>query len=102
MKIIPIITIFVKKDIFDKVNGFDEHIILAEDHDMGRKAAKLGKYGILKGEKVLTSKRRFKKDGWIKTYITYIYTEFHMVLKGPLKKSKLVKYEFNHYSEDDK
>ena len=96
------IAIFVYKDIFEKVNGFDEEIILAEDHDMGRKAAKISKYGVLKSVKILTSERRFRKDGWLKTYLKYIYTEFHMIFKGPVKKGGIIEYEFNHYSKKDK
>jgi glycosyltransferase involved in cell wall biosynthesis len=94
------IAIIIRSDIFEKVNGFNKEIILAEDHDMGRRAAKLGKFGILKSAKVLTSERRFKEDGWIKTYMKYIYAELHMIIKGPVKNSAVIKYNFNHYSKN--
>lgn len=103
-KIIPhaAIAILISKDVFEKINGFDENIILAEDHDLTRRAAKFGRYGILKKCKVLTSERRFRKDGWIKTYLKYIYTELHMIFIGPIKKQGIIKYEFNHYSDKNK
>lgn len=89
--------IFVKKEVFDKINGFDQGIIIAEDHDMGRRASKISKFGILRSEKALVSRRRFEKDGWIRTYIKYVYAELHMIFKGPIRESKIIKYEFDHY-----
>ena len=43
--------ILVKKEIFEKVNGFDESIKFAEDHSFVRRIKKIGKFGIIKSEK---------------------------------------------------
>jgi len=91
--------IFIKKSVFEKINGFAEDIILAEDHDMVRRAAKLAKFGILKSRKIKISERRFRKDGWLRTYFKYLFTEVYMTAKGPIKKQGLVKYQFNHYNK---
>jgi glycosyltransferase involved in cell wall biosynthesis len=89
--------ILVKREIFEKVDGgFDEEIKLAEDMHFGRQAAKFGKFGIIKSVNVFVSLRRFRKDGWLKTYFKYILCEFHMVFKGPVKK-EVFRYEFDHY-----
>ena len=97
-KILPhaAIGIMIKKHIFVQLNGFDEEIFLAEDHDLARRAAKISKYGIIKSTKIFTFDRRFKKDGWVKTGIRYFLCEAHMVLKGPVKKD-IFNYKFNHY-----
>ena len=88
--------ILIEKKLFKKLNGFDEKIKLAEDHDLARRAGKLGKYGILRSAKLYVSDRRFKKEGWLKTYSKYLLAEGHMILIGPVK-SDIFKYKFNHY-----
>lgn len=85
----------VKKNIFEKVNGFDETITLAEDHDLARRAKKFGKYGVLISRKLYVSERRFETDGWCKTAGRYLFSELHMILKGPVKKD--MHYRFDHY-----
>ncbi len=93
--------ILIKKDTFEKLNGFDENIKLAEDHDLARRAKKLGEYGILRSAKIFVSTRRFKKDGWFKTGSKYLFCEGHMILIGPVK-SNIFKYKFNHYQKKTK
>ena len=88
--------ILIDKKLFNKLGGFDEKVTLAEDHDLARRAKKLGKYGILKEAKLLVSSRRFKKEGWIGTYLKYLLCEGHMIFIGPVK-SDMFKYKFNHY-----
>ncbi len=90
--------IFVKKDIFEAVGGFDEEIKLAEDHHFVRSGARIGKFGILTKSKVYMPLRRFEKDGFLRTGIKYLFCGAHMVLKGPIR-SDIVKYDFNHYSK---
>ena len=93
--------IVVKKQVFSILNGFDETIKLAEDHDLSRRAKKKGfKCGILRSTKVFTSDRRFKKDGWLKICFSYFFCELHMIFLGPVK-SDLFKYRFDHYSDKD-
>ncbi len=99
-KILPhtAIGILIKRDLFFKVNGFDETLFLAEDHDLGRRAAKISKFGIIKSVIIFTSTRRFKKDGYIKTFIRYSLCQLHMIFIGPVRKD-IFKYKFNHYVE---
>ncbi len=90
--------ILVKQELFFVLNGFDEDIKLAEDHDLVRRAAKLGKFGIIRSQKLLFSDRRFKKEGWIRVGITYFLCELYMIFIGPVK-SDIFNYQFNHYQE---
>jgi len=88
--------ILVKKDVFQKLGGFDESIKFAEDHSFVRKAKKIGSFGILRSTKIFSSLRRLKKDGWILTYLKYIAAEVYTLLIGDIKKD-LFKYKFGHF-----
>jgi len=102
-KILPhaAMAILIDKKLFNKLGGFDEEIKLAEDHDLARRAAKLGRYGIIKSSKVHVSDRRFKKEGWLKTYSKYLLCEGHMIFIGPVK-SDIFKYGFDHLKNKKK
>ncbi len=88
--------IIVEKELFFKVNCFNEQILLGEDHDFGRRVAKISKFGVIRGVKVVTSLRRFERDGWIKTILSYFFCQLHMIFIGPVKKD-IFNYRFNHY-----
>lgn len=89
--------ILVKKETFEKLNGYDETIKLAEDHDLAKRAKKIAKFEFLKSTKVFISDRRFKTDGWPNTIAKYVFCELHMALFGPIKYD-ILKYEFGHYN----
>ena len=93
--------ILVKKEVHQAVKGFDEEIKLAEDHAYARKAKKIAKYAFLKTGPVLTSARRFEKDGSVKTCLKFIFAEFYTIFFGPIK-SDVFKYKFNHYKKNQK
>jgi len=90
--------ILVRKEIFKKVKGggFDESIILAEDHYFVRQASKIGKFGIIKSTKLYMPLRRFETDGYMKTCLKYLFCQLYM-FSGKPAKSKLFKYKFDHY-----
>ncbi len=92
--------ILVKKNLFEKLHGYDETVQLAEDHDLVRRAVKKdGDSGIIRSTDILVSDRRWRKDGWVKTGVKYFLCELHMIFIGPVK-SDIFKYKFNHYKED--
>ena len=88
----------MKKEFFEKLNGYDEDIKLAEDHDLGRRAAKNSKFGIIRSVEILVSDRRFKKDGWANIGMKYFLCELHTIFIGPVK-SDIFNYKFNHYKK---
>lgn len=91
--------IIVKREIFDKVGGFDETIALAEDMYFVRQARKFGTFGILLSTKIFGDTRRLKKDGWMKTYANFLLCELHMIFLGPVR-SDIFRYKFDHYERD--
>lgn len=94
-------SILVKKEIHQKVGGFAEDIKIAEDHDFARRAAKVGKFGFIKTKPVLTSCRRFEKDGRIKTYLTYLLAGIWILFFGPIK-SDIFNYRFDSFDNVQK
>ncbi len=87
-------SILVRKDIHHKIGGFDEEIKIAEDHFYVKTARKFGKFGFIKTKPILTSTRRFEKDGRLKTYLKYLFAGIYMFFFGPIKKD-IFKYRFN-------
>ena len=92
--------ILIERELFKEIKGFDKTIKIAEDHDLARRAGKLGRFGILRSTRLFISDRRFKQDGWFRTYFKYLFCELHMIFLGPIRHDTF-KYEFDHYSQDD-
>ncbi|MFA5207716.1 MAG: glycosyltransferase [Candidatus Paceibacterota bacterium] len=89
--------IMVKKDIFEKVKGFDESITLAEDHYFIQQAEKLGKFDIIKKVKIYMPSRRFERDGYFRTVFKYLLCGLNMgFCRVPERK---IKYDFGHYDK---
>jgi rSAM/selenodomain-associated transferase 2 len=59
--------IFIRKDIFQKIGGYDD-IIFLEDVELSRKAKKYGKLKLL-DRTIVTSPRRYQSQGKIKTIV---------------------------------
>lgn len=97
---IPGCCIFVKKELHQKISGFDESIILAEDHDYLRRARKFGKFSYLKCYKIPISVRRLSKEGRVKIALKYIAIELHLIFLGRIRKN-IFHYNFA-YSKSDK
>lgn len=86
-------SILVKKSMHQKIGGFDETIMLAEDHEYVREAGRYGRFGYIEIEPVLTSARRTERDGSVKTYCKYILAGTYMLLVGPIR-TDIFKYRF--------
>jgi len=95
----PGFCIFTKKEIHEKIKGFDEKILLAEDHDYVKRATKIGKFRILQSEKIPVSVRRLEKDGRLKIMLKYILCEAYILIKGPVT-SDIFKYKFGGYKKE--
>jgi len=101
---IPLATnaVLVKREIFEKVGGgFDEKITIGEDHYFAKQAAKYGKFGFIKMKPILTSSRRFERDGRFKTYLKYLLAGLHLIFLGPIK-SDIFRYRFGYYLKNQK
>jgi len=102
-KVLPhsAVGILMKKELFNKLGGYDETIKLAEDMDLSRRAVKMdANFGIIRTKEILASDRRFKKDGLIAIGIKFFLCELHMIFIGPVR-SNIFNYKFNHYKEEN-
>lgn len=93
---IPGFCIFVKREVHFKIQGFDESLVLAEDHDYVKRAKSIGKFGYLKSYKIPVSVRRLTKEGRLKIALKYIAIELHLIFIGKIRKN-IFNYRFGHF-----
>ena len=86
-------SLFVKKEIFERISGFDESLILMEDQEIYHRLEAAGKFRLLDG-KVITSSRRYREIGVLKLqfFFTLIYLGYYL---GVSHKT-LLKFYTNH------
>lgn len=86
----------VKRSWFERVQGFDEEVVFAEDMDLAQRLHKAGaKFSYLHDLEVKTSLRRYQKDGYLRTGLRFVRSEIYMRTKGPIKR-ELFPYGFDH------
>lgn len=95
----PGFCIFAKKDMHERIDGFNEDIKLAEDHDYVHRAGKIAKFGLLKTYKIPVSVRRFERDGRLNIAMKFLMCELYMRTKGPVT-SDIFNYTFGHDTEE--
>lgn len=94
---IPGFCIFVRKSTHEQIKGFDESVVLCEDHDYVRRAKKVGRFGYLRSYKIPVSVRRLTEEGRLKLAAKYVAMELHLIFLGEIRKN-IINYEFgNHY-----
>ncbi len=83
-------TLFLKKEIFEKVNGFNNDLLLMEDYDIVKRARQHYRYAIMK-EKTLVSARKYNHNSWIKVQQTHRKI-MKMYRRGASQESLFEKY----------
>lgn len=97
----PGFCIFVRRHVHEAINGFDEEVKLAEDHDYTRRATNPGQFGFIECCRLPVSVRRFDRDGRANVAAKYVLCELHMATRGSVK-SDIFKYRFGHDNDDEK
>lgn len=77
--------IFIKRDVFIKVGGFNENVRFAEDHALVNQSKKHGKFRILKSVPLLVDVRRLDKEGRIGTIKKYLTADLYRLFKGEIE-----------------
>ncbi len=75
-----------RKNVFEKVGGFDESLITCEDLDLTRKMKKYGKCIFISKAIAYSSPRRLEKLGVLKVVLYHIENYFRFVLLNKPKK----------------
>jgi hypothetical protein len=82
----PGFCILVRREVHEAIGGFDETLVLAEDHDYVQRAAQLGKFRVLQSAPMPTSMRRVEKEGLVGLAFKYVYSEVFVITGQPIKK----------------
>lgn len=78
-------TLFVTKDVFNQLNGFDENYIIMEDFDFILRARKKFKFRIIP-KNVVVSARKYKLNSYFKVNMVNLYSYWSFMLeKSPEK-----------------
>lgn len=92
----------VKRSVHLALNGFDETVVFAEDHDYARRADKAGyEAGILRGHKIAISPRRYRKEGMVRTAAKIVWSEAAILVRGPFRSIPFT-YEFGNFQNEAK
>jgi len=85
------VCMFAKKEIHNKIKGFDETLIFGEDSEYAIRAVKAGgKFGII-NEKVKLSPRRFEKEGFMLVF-KYFYFNLARLFGKEFRENSRTKY----------
>lgn len=94
--------IIARRPVHDAIKGFDERVVFAEDQEYVQRAHRHGyKFRVLESHPMNVSVRRLDKDGRISIAAKYLYSEAHMLLKGPMFE-QVFEYRFAHFDQKDK
>lgn len=83
-------TLFITKDIFEQLNGFDSQMIIMEDYDIVKRGRKKGRYKIL-NNKVIVSARKYESNSWLKIQLANLKI-MKMFSKGASQEEMIRKY----------
>jgi len=70
-----------RKKVFENVGGFNEYLDTLEDFDLSERISKKGKIAFIQNTLALTSNRRIKKWGRIKSIRKYLQLYFNYILR---------------------
>ncbi len=91
----------VKKELFNKIGGFDETITFGEDFDLIQRLHKKGaKFAVFQKPTLYVSTRRFEKEGLFLSLQKSIKALLYQLVFGPIRKP-IFKYEMGgqYYKE---
>lgn len=100
-KINPVVVgtfIYVKKEVFNKVKGFDNNLSYGEDVNFIKRVVKSGyKFKVLKKPPIYFSVRRLNEEGRINFFAKSIYLGIFYVLRDRKFSNSKIKYEFGKH-----
>lgn len=78
---------------FKQLGGFDDTLYNAEDHEIIQRANQRGvRAVVLPDVEVVSSLRRVRTEGWLKSFFKLVYATLYILFKGKIKK-KIFEYE---------
>ena len=92
----PGFCVFSRRWAHEAIDGFDETLWMAEDHDYARRVAQWGRFGVLHVP-IPVSTRRLQSDGRLTLAARYALIEIHLLARRNLR-YPLFDYQFGHHS----
>tara|TARA_B100000508_G_scaffold137355_1_gene131528 strand:- start:25337 stop:26023 length:687 start_codon:yes stop_codon:yes gene_type:complete len=88
-------TLFVKAEVFEKLNGFDENYSIMEDFDFIKRLNKKHLFKIMK-KPVVVSARKYEKNSYFKVNMVNLWSHWSFMLgRSPEKIRKFYKQSLN-------
>ena len=95
--------LLVKRDIFEKIGGFNEKIRLGEDVDFVRRAVEHGTFHYLAKPVLKVSFRRFEHEGYMKMISKTLGSGIYQLFKDGVEHDhEFLEYNFGHYKKKKK
>lgn len=88
--------IMTRRHIHESIKGFDETLFVAEDYDYCTRAAKFGKFRILRSRRLPYSVRRMDKEGSLRVLLKWFKMGTRTMVGRNIKK-EIIKYDFGKF-----
>jgi glycosyltransferase involved in cell wall biosynthesis len=72
----------IQKEYFQQLGGYDEKLAAGEDFDLFKRLAKISKIGFISDLVVYESPRRFRKYGYFKVIMSWLFNSIFVILYG--------------------
>jgi len=82
----PGFCILIRRALHEAIGGFDETLLLAEDHDYVQRAARHGRFGVLTTVRIPVSIRRMEEEGLFPLMLKYLWAEAHVWAGRPIRR----------------
>ncbi|WP_376791634.1 glycosyltransferase [Thermoflexus sp.] len=92
----PGFCILIRRELHEAIGGFDETLLLAEDHDYVRRASHHGRFGVLTTVRIPVSTRRVEEEGVFPLLLKYLWAEAHVWAGRPIRSLPFV-YAFGNH-----
>ncbi|MBI2657989.1 glycosyltransferase [Candidatus Woesearchaeota archaeon] len=87
--------IFCRKELHEKVRGFDESIRLSEDMDYVRRCGRHGRFRMIKGSRLIYSMRRYSNEGRLKVGLKLLLSAVYRLIFGEIR-NDIFKYNLRY------
>lgn len=94
--------ILARRSIFQRIGGFNEKVLVAEDHDFVSRAADHGRFRMLRNAWFRVSVRRYEKEGRISYSLKAARVTLYRLSHGEITNPEVVEYEFGNFDVEDK
>lgn len=94
--------ILARRDVTERIGGFNEEIKVAEDHDFVTRASAHGPFRMLDSAWFYVSVRRYEKEGRIAYSLKAARISAYRMIHGEITDDSVVEYEFGNFDAEDK